>query len=68
MVIPALFRKRNYCLPNMIKAAEQAKLQALRNEILETRGVQQKKEDEIRILKEHMAKMEESQLKITELL
>jgi hypothetical protein len=43
----------------MIKAAEQAKLQALRNEILETKAVQQKKEDEIRILKEHMAKMEE---------
>jgi hypothetical protein len=36
--------------------------------ILETKAVQQKKEDEMQVLKEHMARMEESQLKITELL
>jgi hypothetical protein len=51
-----------------IKAAEQAELQALRNEILETKAVQLKKDSEMQMLKEHMAKMEESQLKITELL
>ena len=51
-----------------IKVAEQTKLQALRNEILETKAAQQKKEDEMQVLKEQMAKMEESQLKITELL
>jgi hypothetical protein len=43
-------------------------IQALRGEILETKAVQQKKEEEMQMLKEHMAKMEESQLKITELL
>jgi hypothetical protein len=49
-------------------AAKQAKLQALRNKISETKAAQQKKEDEMQVLKEQMAKVEESQLKITELL
>jgi hypothetical protein len=50
------------------KERKDQELQALRNEILETKAVQQKREDEMQVLKEHMAKMEESQLKITELL
>jgi len=51
-----------------IKAAEEAKFQALRNELVETKAAQHKKDSEMQMLKEHMAKMEESQLKITELL
>ena len=43
-------------------------MQSLRNEILETKAAQLKKEDEMQVLKEQMVKMEESQLKITELL
>ena len=50
------------------KKRKDQELQALRNEILETKAIQQKREDEMQVLKEHMAKMEESQLKITELL
>jgi integrase/recombinase XerD len=37
-----------------IKAAEQEKFQVLRNEILETKAVQQKKDDEIQMLKEEI--------------
>jgi hypothetical protein len=48
--------------------AQVKEVYVLRNEILEAKAAKQKKEDEMQVLKEHMAKMEESQLKITELL
>jgi hypothetical protein len=41
------------------KERKDQELQALRNEILETKAVQQKREDEMQMLKEHMANMEE---------
>jgi integrase/recombinase XerD len=40
-----------------IKAAEEAKFQTLRNEILETKAVQQEKDQQIQMLKEQMDKL-----------
>jgi hypothetical protein len=58
--------KNQQALAAEIQAKDQD-MQALRNEILETKAAQQKKkEDEMQVLKEQMAKMEESQLKITD--